>query len=319
MLSQAATLKELRMPRTGFDVIGDVHGHAKPLKTLLRSMGYLELGQGFRHSSRMAVFVGDLIDRGPQIRETLKIVTTMVESGDAIALLGNHELNALAFHTTTSEGNDSPLRSHTPKHVRQHAATLEQLAPKELKGFLGWFRTLPLWLETPHLRVVHACWDPAAVNTLAPYRTLPLTDEFLRESCRTGGVISGAVETLLKGKEVALPHGFRHTDSEGVERDTCRVKWYASSIGHTYRTYALAPETVSLDAPLPPEAHAAAAPYPEGDVPVFFGHYGLRSATPAPLAPNVACVDCGIGTGGSLCAFRWDGPGDLAVSGFALV
>jgi len=48
------------MPSTGFDVIGDVHGHATPLKTLLRSMGYLELGQGFRHSSRMAVFVGDL-------------------------------------------------------------------------------------------------------------------------------------------------------------------------------------------------------------------------------------------------------------------
>jgi hypothetical protein len=307
------------MPSTGFDVIGDVHGHATPLKTLLRSMGYLELGQGFRHSSRMAVFVGDLIDRGPQIRETLKIVSTMVESGDAIALLGNHELNALAFHTTTSEGDGSPLRSHSPKHVRQHAATLEQLEPKELKGFLGWFRTLPLWLETPHLRVVHACWDPAAVNTLAPYRTLPLTDDFLRESCKMGGAISGAIETLLKGKEVALPHGCRHTDSEGVERDTCRVKWYASSIGHSYRTYALASETVSCDRPLPPEAHETAIPYPEGDVPVFFGHYGLRTANPAPLTPNVACVDGGIATGGALCAFRWEGQDKLVESGFATV
>ena len=48
-----------------YDIIGDVHGHVRELRTLLEKMGYRE-GRGiYRHSSRTAIFVGDLIDRGP--------------------------------------------------------------------------------------------------------------------------------------------------------------------------------------------------------------------------------------------------------------
>lgn len=52
-----------------YDIIGDVHGHAGELKTLLGSLGYRHCRDGFRNSDRMAVFVGDLIDRGPAVAE----------------------------------------------------------------------------------------------------------------------------------------------------------------------------------------------------------------------------------------------------------
>ena len=77
-----------------YDIIGDIHGHAEPLKRLLRKMGYQEADGVWQHSSRKVIFVGDYIDRGPAIRETLQIVKSMTDSGHAIALMGNHEYNA---------------------------------------------------------------------------------------------------------------------------------------------------------------------------------------------------------------------------------
>ena len=48
-----------------YDIIGDVHGHADALSDLLGRMGYVQSRGAFRHPSRTAVFVGNLIDRGP--------------------------------------------------------------------------------------------------------------------------------------------------------------------------------------------------------------------------------------------------------------
>jgi hypothetical protein len=45
----------------------------------------------------MAVFLGDIIDRGPRIREALHIVHDMVEAGQALCIMGNHEFNALGW------------------------------------------------------------------------------------------------------------------------------------------------------------------------------------------------------------------------------
>lgn len=95
--------------KSGFDVIGDVHGHAAELTILLDRMGYEETNGVLRHpEGRRAVFLGDFIDRGPEIRRTLEIVRGMVEAGSALAVMGNHELNAL--HYTTP---DPVLRERT--------------------------------------------------------------------------------------------------------------------------------------------------------------------------------------------------------------
>src|ERR1035437_3492567 len=104
------------------DFIGDIHGHADKLVGLLKKLGYRIKNGVYFHPTRKVVFVGDYIDRGPQIRETLVIVRKMVESGNAIALMGNHEYNALCFHHWEREGG--PLRKHLSKNVTQHFDTI---------------------------------------------------------------------------------------------------------------------------------------------------------------------------------------------------
>jgi predicted MPP superfamily phosphohydrolase len=81
-----------------YDIIGDIHGYADTLRALLAKLGYTERAGVYRHAERIAVFVGDFIDRGPKIRETLRIVRAMADSGIALAVLGNHEWNALRYH-----------------------------------------------------------------------------------------------------------------------------------------------------------------------------------------------------------------------------
>ena len=77
-----------------YDLIGDIHGHAAELRQLLEKLGYSQHGGIYLHPDRKVIFLGDFIDRGPQIREALGIVRVMVESGSALAVMGNHELNA---------------------------------------------------------------------------------------------------------------------------------------------------------------------------------------------------------------------------------
>lgn len=83
-----------------WDIIGDNHGQAAKLEGLLAKLGYHETGGVYRHPDRRILFLGDYIDRGPSVRRVLQIVRAMVEAGEAVALAGNHEVNAVHYHTT---------------------------------------------------------------------------------------------------------------------------------------------------------------------------------------------------------------------------
>jgi len=96
-----------------FDLIGDVHGHAEELAALLGTLGYQRQRNVFRHPERRAVFVGDLIDRGPAIREAVRLARDMVEAVAALAALGNHEINALALNTPDPDAPGEHLRRRT--------------------------------------------------------------------------------------------------------------------------------------------------------------------------------------------------------------
>jgi protein phosphatase len=71
-----------------YDVIGDVHGCHAALRRLCDVMGY---DASFRHPSRKLVFVGDLINRGPDSVSVLRTAIGLVESGNGLAVLGNHD------------------------------------------------------------------------------------------------------------------------------------------------------------------------------------------------------------------------------------
>ena len=296
-----------------YDLIGDIHGHADALLRLLKLLGYSRHAGVWRHPDRRAVFLGDFIDRGPAIRETLEIVRPMIDSGAALSVMGNHELNALAFHTPNPEKPGDHLRSHDGKNSHQHAETMRQVPPGELASYLAWFRTLPLWLDLDGLRVVHACWDGPRMATISG----AITDEFLHAACLPGGRLYEPVEAILKGKEVRLPPGTTFRDKDGNVRRKTRVKWYEPPDGHTYRTYAMASEPIDSDEPLPREVHEAAVPYPEDAKPVFVGHYWLNGPHPHVLRRNIACVDWSVAKGGFLCAYRWDGEQELDAAKFA--
>jgi polynucleotide kinase-phosphatase len=81
-----------------FDIIGDIHGCRAELEDLLTELGYelsrdgLGRSGGARHAEgRTAVFVGDLVDRGPDTPGVLRLVMGMVAAGTALCVSGNHE------------------------------------------------------------------------------------------------------------------------------------------------------------------------------------------------------------------------------------
>jgi protein phosphatase len=78
---------DLRHERGPFDIIGDVHGCADELLILLENLGYVPTGElSFVHpQGRKAVFLGDLVDRGPRVLDTLRIAMNMVAAGSASA------------------------------------------------------------------------------------------------------------------------------------------------------------------------------------------------------------------------------------------
>ena len=77
-----------------FDIIGDVHGCADELLGLLAALGYERDGDSvWRHpAGRKAIFLGDLVDRGPRITDVLRTVMAMVWAGAALAVPGNHDI-----------------------------------------------------------------------------------------------------------------------------------------------------------------------------------------------------------------------------------
>lgn len=84
---------DLRHETGPFDVIGDVHGCCDELEELLEELGYVKDESAYRHpEGRKAVFLGDLVDRGPRILDTVHLVRAMVAAGEAWCVPGNHDM-----------------------------------------------------------------------------------------------------------------------------------------------------------------------------------------------------------------------------------
>ena len=80
-----------------FDIIGDVHGCFDELVELLKKLGYdtTQWSRVVPPPGRKAVFVGDLVDRGPKVYEVLTLVMSMVRDGNALCVPGNHDVKLL--------------------------------------------------------------------------------------------------------------------------------------------------------------------------------------------------------------------------------
>lgn len=305
----------------GYDVIGDVHGCADELEALLAQMGYTVRDGAYRHPDCTAVFVGDLIDRGPAQLRVLQIARAMVDAGSARMVLGNHEFNALAYATEWPVGTGKYLRERSEKNTKQHFEFLRQVTGATRVEYLEWFRTQPLWLDLGGIRVVHACWHEASMAVLGDERIS--TDEQLVRASTKGDPVYDAVETLLKGPEISLIAHEQPTylDKDGHSRDAARLRWWNG----TATTLA---DLAEISSTFTTEEHQ---PYPalpaidvaqdyvyEGQVPVFYGHY-WRQGAPTHLrdwTDYAACVDFSAVKGGALTAYRWSGEKQIAVDNY---
>jgi len=290
-----------------YDIIGDIHGHGLTLEALLKKMGYSNKNGFYQHPTRKAIFVGDLIDRGPNILMTLKIAKSMYENGSAFIVLGNHEFNAICYNTKDENGNF--LREHSKKNKTQYMET-DYHVRKSREGveyYIDWFKTLPIFLEIDGIRVIHACWDSYYIDYIK--KELPdnkLTNEFLIKSARKGNKEYFAIETLLKGKEIKLPLGQFYFDKDGHKRKKIRIKWWKKIEQATYKSLIVNVPSQIIDSKVPEKALKHHQPYLENEPHIFFGHY-WKSGEPQIFANNACCVDYSIAKHEKLVAYQYNG------------
>ena len=153
------TATDLRHDAGPFDIIGDVHGCADELAELMGRLGYrvrLEGEGGERRAivetppGRRAFFVGDLVDRGPNAPDVLRIVMDMTAAGQALCVPGNHDAKFLRWldrkRVTLTHGLDRTVTQMTAQPPAFHVRTRDFL--RSLKSHA--------WLDGGRLAIAHA-------------------------------------------------------------------------------------------------------------------------------------------------------------------
>jgi hypothetical protein len=292
-----------------FDIIGDIHGYGSALVQLLQSMGYTEIEKyNYAHpEGRKVIFIGDYIDRGPEILMTLRIVRTMQENGNAIAIMGNHEYNFLCYAYTSDSGNY--FRKHSKKHDEEWYTDHE--LGDEKSSYLDWMARLPLFFENDYVRCVHAHWDKKSIDLIRD-RGIAVLDEQGLRALHSDQELLDAYEIVLKGAEDDIPEEYHYTH-KGVVRKEARRKWWLSEPGKTMGTnYATLPDHL-LDVPFEMDQSAFVIHYKHEEKPVFFGHYWMAPKDFNILRDNICCLDFSIANKGVLAAYRFTGENQLNV------
>lgn len=190
------------LPDGPLDIIGDIHGEFQALTALLQHLGYD--AQGRHPQGRTLVFVGDFCDRGPDSPAVLALAQRLIESGRAVAVIGNHEINLLREDVKDGSGwfFDERIERDNAKYApyqRPDAAQRESIV-----RLLG---TLPIALERDDLRVIHAAWCP---EQIAMARALPMGsvrgeyDHWEEEATRKA--IATRLKERMQDERVLWPH-----------------------------------------------------------------------------------------------------------------
>lgn len=298
-----------------YDIIGDVHGHASLLKQLLLKMGYVKANGSYAHPQRKAIFVGDFINRGPEIRKTIRIIRAMVEEGHAYAILGNHEINAIIYHLKDKEGFS--LVKEPSKYFLSLFKTINEYSTGsvEWKEHLKWMRSLPLYLDFGDIRAVHACWSDEAIEIAdSIYEDGKIRKKVFRKiHKKTDSEISKSVWLLTKGVNLKMPADLKILTNKGVSPRSIRTRWWENLVGKTFAELSFESKFKLPQYTVPSQIVPKTFPYPKDAPIVFFGHY-CRGKGPNIIKPNVCCVDsCVTGTK-TLLAYRWNGEKELIMN-----
>jgi hypothetical protein len=296
-----------------YDIIGDVHGYASLLKKLLKSMGYTRLNGIWQHPERTAIFIGDFINRGPEIRETLQLIRQMTESGFAFTILGNHEYSAILYHIKDSGGMYLSRHIAGNRNLIQSTLTAFKGFETEWRNHLKWLRTLPFFIDLGQIRIIHAYWNDADISYLRSF--VPegiLKKEFLRTIHETQHPTALIIYKILKGLEYRCPQDLILKCSKGMTRNIFRMNWWESPDNKTFRELSFGNKFILPDYTVPKQIAPAFESYGPDKPPVFIGHYSLTEGA-AIFQQNICCVDsCVTGTK-QLTAYRWSGEAQLTM------
>lgn len=300
------------MKSGGIDFIGDIHGCGKSLLKLLDKLGYQKQKGVYRHPSRTTVFIGDILDRGPNIRLALNTVREMVDAGQAQLLMGNHEYNVLTYLTPSKNTADTFLREHNARNSFIVRETIEQFDPYpcEWRDHLAWIAKLPLFLETERFRAVHACWDQAIIHAFRkewPDR-MCMDENFLHRSVERRSFEGQVVERLLRGASLKLPDNRSVTAKDGFVRHYFRTKYWLEN-PRTYGDILFQPDPLPKDIankPVSDKDRQRLVYYAPKERPLFVGHYWMQGS-PMPIRSNIMCLDYSAVKYGKLVAYRFDG------------
>ena len=270
------------------DIAGDVHGEIHALCSLMQHLGYES--EGSHPEGRRLVFVGDLTDRGPDSPAVVDLVKSLVESGRAQCVLGNHDFNILRDHPKKENRwfYGKVFKAKDGEYAKDGTVVPQVLANDMIRErVLAFFRTLPIALVRKDLRVVHACWDNEmieivrnATDTVSLFdNQAALIDSELASMCDTDDIDKGLqhqncnpVKLLTSGPEERAESPEYHGDRWRNER---RVLWW-----NNYR-----------DDPL-----------------CVFGHYALCDGESRGKG-SAFCVDFGVG-------YRWAERQEAKTNGF---
>ena len=198
------------LPQGALDIVGDIHGEYDALCTLLEHLGYDM--EGIHPQGRTLVFVGDFCDRGPNSPAVLALVQQLIQSGQAVAVLGNHEINLLRGDAKDGSGWFFEERTQRDHHKYAPFRKPEAEQREQIVQFLS---ELPIGLERADLRVIHAAWQGREIEMV---RALPLGsvraayDKWEAEA-KVQAEVSG-VNGRMAQELAAWPHGLESKANE---------------------------------------------------------------------------------------------------------
>jgi len=279
---------------------------------MLKKLGYEKTTDGYSHPERKAIFTGDYINRGPEIRETVTLIREMVENENALAILGNHELNAILYFTL--ERQSKFFRKYAYRLRLPLLSTIEAYTTESevLADHIKWFRHLPFYLDLGDIRVVHGGWNDAHIKTVNQFMNgeEKIKKSFLKELI-ANPELGRAVNELTKGVEFQLPKDLIVRDAKGISHRNFRIKWWESSEGKTFSEASFSNRFKLPPYTIPKEIIPEVGFYSEDLPPVFFGHYCLDKHDLI-IKNNLCCVDRCVTRSLTLTAYRWNGEKNLS-------
>ena len=192
------------MKKTYF-IIGDVHGEDKMLDEMLKN---------WDESTQQLVFLGDLIDRGPNNKKSVLTAMKYVQEKNAWYVMGNHEVMFLAWIDNPEERFDHYMRNNgntTINHLLNRPVDTEidslkdcELVKKQYSELISFLRERPLYIDEGDVLFVHAGVDLRLDHWLD---TVPKDFYWIREPFHTGKNTTG--KTII----------FGHTPLKGLNED----------------------------------------------------------------------------------------------------